>query len=92
MLRNYVKIALRNLYKQRLYAAINVFGLTFGIACFAFISLWVWDEFKHDSFHKNGEHIYQAFTEKSGENEKTIVPYIPSALVALLRQPYRFPS
>ncbi|MEO1096459.1 MAG: ABC transporter permease [Bacteroidota bacterium] len=85
MLRNYVKIALRNLYKQRLYAAINVFGLTFGIACFAFISLWVWDEFKHDSFHKNGEHIYQAFTEKSGENEKTIVPYIPSALVALLR-------
>ncbi|MEM7109466.1 MAG: ABC transporter permease, partial [Bacteroidota bacterium] len=85
MLNNYFKIALRNLYKQKLYTLINTFGLTFGIACFVFISLWIWDELKYDSFHQNGANLYQVFTEKSGEKDKTIVPYIPSAIIEPVR-------
>ncbi|MEM9391180.1 MAG: ABC transporter permease, partial [Bacteroidota bacterium] len=85
MLNNYFKIALRNLYKQKLYTLINTFGLTFGIACFVFISFWIWDELKYDSFHQNGANLYQVFTEKSGEKDKTIVPYIPSAIIEPVR-------
>lgn len=85
MFRNYFKIAFRNLYKQKLYTSINIFGLTFGIACFAFIALWVWDEMKYDNFHENGANIYQIFAEKSGEKENTIISYIPSAMAEPLQ-------
>jgi putative ABC transport system permease protein len=57
MLANYLKIAWRTLRKQKLYAAINVFGLAVGIGCCCFIYLYVRHEFSYDRYHANADRI-----------------------------------
>ena len=62
MIRNYLKIAIRNLARQKLYSLINIIGLSIGIACFLLISLWVFDELSFDRFHLNNDRIYRVNT------------------------------
>ncbi|GAB3895870.1 ABC transporter permease [Spirosoma agri] len=57
MFRNYVKIAIRSLLKQKLYSSINVFGLALGMACSLLIGLWVGDELSYDRFLPDAENI-----------------------------------
>jgi len=59
MLKNYVKTAWRNLLKNKFYTAINIAGLTAGLAIGIVILLWVQDELSFDSFHKQGPNIYR---------------------------------
>jgi putative ABC transport system permease protein len=59
MLKNYVKIAVRNFMKHRLYSFINVFGLAIGLAACLMIYLWVQDELSYDRFHRNADRIYR---------------------------------
>lgn len=59
MLKNYFKIALRNLLKNKLYSFINIFGLGFGIACVLLIVLYVQDELSYDKFHDHAGDIYR---------------------------------
>ena len=54
-----MKIALRNLKKQKLYSLINIFGLTLGITCCIVIYLFVENEYSYDRFHDNAENIYR---------------------------------
>ncbi len=63
MLRNYIKIAFRQLWRNRLYSLLNIGGLALGIACCLLISLYVYDEYSYDRFHANYDHIYR-ITEK----------------------------
>ncbi|MDH5476491.1 MAG: ABC transporter permease, partial [Cyclobacteriaceae bacterium] len=58
MLKNYIVTAFRTIKKQRFFAVINILGLTVGIAASLYISLYVYDEFNYDDFHKNGDRIY----------------------------------
>ncbi|UOB16070.1 ABC transporter permease [Abyssalbus ytuae] len=58
MLRNYFKIAWRNLLKNRLYFVINIFGLSAALIVSFLISLWVNDELKTDKFHENEAQLY----------------------------------
>jgi putative ABC transport system permease protein len=57
MLQNYLKLALRNLKKQRGFAAINILGLALGLTCCLLIALWVIDELSYDSFHTKSDRI-----------------------------------
>lgn len=50
MLKNFLKITLRNLFKNKLYSAINILGLSIGIVCSILIWLWVSDELSFDKF------------------------------------------
>jgi putative ABC transport system permease protein len=59
MLKSYFKIALRSLLKNKSTFAINMVGLSTGLACIIMISLWVNDELSVDKFHKNNEQLYQ---------------------------------
>ncbi|MCO5948671.1 ABC transporter permease [Mucilaginibacter flavidus] len=59
MLKNYIKTAWRNLLKNKFYSAINIAGLTAGLAIGILILLWVQDELSFDSFHKNAPNIYR---------------------------------
>ncbi|HEY2582992.1 MAG TPA: ABC transporter permease [Mucilaginibacter sp.] len=59
MIRNYIKTAWRNLLKNKFYSAINIAGLTAGLAIGILILLWVQDELSFDSFHKNTPNIYR---------------------------------
>ena len=59
MLKNYLKIALRNLQKQKFYAFINVLGLTIGIAASLLIVVYISDELSYDRFHTKADEIYR---------------------------------
>jgi ABC-type antimicrobial peptide transport system permease subunit len=59
MLKNYLKIAFRNLQRNSIYSFINIAGLAVGIACSILIILWVWDEVSYDRFHTNADRLGQ---------------------------------
>ena len=59
MLQNYLKIAWRNLIRNKVYSLINISGLALGMACSLMIYLWVSDERSYDGFHANGDRIYK---------------------------------
>jgi putative ABC transport system permease protein len=57
MLRNYLKIALRQWRKNKLYSAINMLGLSIGLATCLLISLFVFDEFSYDRYNRDADRI-----------------------------------
>src|SRR5690606_16100694 len=59
MLRNYLKIALRNLFRQKAFSFINISGLAIGMACSIMILLWVQHELSYDRFHRNADNLYR---------------------------------
>src|SRR4026207_1230248 len=59
MIKNYFKIAWRNLVKSKGYSAINIGGLAVGMAVAMMIGLWVYDELTFDKYHKNYDRIAQ---------------------------------
>lgn len=59
MLKNYLKTAIRNLVRNRLYTFINVFGLTVGLASCMFIFLYLNNELRYDKFHHNPDRVYR---------------------------------
>ncbi|MGV3558700.1 ABC transporter permease [Larkinella arboricola] len=70
MLRNYIKIAIRNLRKQRGFTFINIFGLAVGLACCLLITLYVIDELRFDRYHEKADRIYRIHTDiKFGGND-----------------------
>lgn len=80
MLKNYFKIATRNLYKNKLFTSVNVFGLAFGFTCSILMLFWVWDEMAYDRFHTNEENIYQIFGEYNTASESIVTQYAPSSI------------
>ncbi|WP_460957452.1 FtsX-like permease family protein [Spirosoma litoris] len=62
MLRNYLKIAFRNLVKNKAYSFINIGGLAVGMAVAMLIGLWLWDELSYDKYHKNYDSIAQVWS------------------------------
>ncbi len=59
MLKNYLKITVRNIRKNKGYSFINIFGLAIGMACCILILIWVKDELSFDRFHANANSIYR---------------------------------
>jgi putative ABC transport system permease protein len=59
MIRNYIKIALRNISRQKFYAIINITGLTIGLATSLLIVLYIVDEFSYDRFHADINDMYR---------------------------------
>ena len=61
MFKNYLKIAIRNIWTSKGYTFINVFGLAVGIACCVLISIYVIHELSYDDFHKDSDNLYRAY-------------------------------
>jgi len=61
MLKNYLKIAFRNLFKNKLYSFINIIGLSLGIAFSVLVLLFIHDELTFDRFHENADDIYRLY-------------------------------
>ena len=59
MIRNYLKLTLRNLKKHKGYSFINIAGLAIGMACCILILLYVADELSYDNYHENVNRIYR---------------------------------
>ncbi|MEM7297120.1 MAG: ABC transporter permease [Bacteroidota bacterium] len=61
MFKNYFKITWRNLFRQKLYSAINIGGLAIGITVFILISIYVQHERSYDLHYENAENIYNIY-------------------------------
>ncbi len=73
MIYNYLKIAIRNLYKGKIYSLINIGGLSIGLAGALFIYAYVSQELSYDRFHENSKRIYRVgFDVDLGSGKKTI--------------------
>ncbi|GAB3943984.1 ABC transporter permease [Spirosoma harenae] len=77
MLKNYLKIALRNLAKHKVNTVINVAGLAIGMACCLLIVLYVSDELSYDQHWANGERIYRMALERKYPGRSTKYAIIP---------------
>ncbi len=78
MLKNYFKVAWRNLIKNRLHSSINIGGLIIGFTIAIAILLVVYDQFSYDRFHVHGRNIYEAyqtFNNPEGENIENAFGY-----------------
>ncbi|HZI54768.1 MAG TPA: ABC transporter permease, partial [Chitinophagaceae bacterium] len=62
MIRNYLKIAWRNLLKNKIYSIINVLGLAAGMAVAMLIAFWIWDEVTYNRYHPNHNQLAQVMT------------------------------
>ena len=88
MLKNYLKIALRNIKKHRGYSLINIGGLAFGMACGILILLWVQDEMSFDKFHNNSDDLYIIGTQDRSANDTRQSAGTPPALGPVLKAEY----
>ena len=71
MLKNYLKLAIRNLQRTKGYSFINLFGLTLGLTCCFFLYLYVDDELSYDQFHINKDRIYRVTFATDGDGQAT---------------------
>ena len=72
MIQNYVKVARRNLIRNKLYSAISVFGLGVGISCCLLIFLYVQDELSFDRFHSKADNICRLIRVEKKSGEETV--------------------
>ncbi|MRG46291.1 FtsX-like permease family protein [Chitinophaga sp. SYP-B3965] len=86
MLRNYIKIAWRNLWNNKVFGIINIAGLTFGLTCCMFILLWVANESSYNRYHEKLPNIYQVYQHQYySNNEILTVTATPGPLADQLK-------
>ena len=88
MIKHYLKIAFRNLVKQKGLAFINIAGLSIGLACFSLFLLYTINEFSFDRFHKNAKNIYRVYrwTEAMQGEPAAGDVYLPMPLAPAMKQ------
>jgi putative ABC transport system permease protein len=92
MIRNYFRLALRNIARHKVFTFLNIAGLAIGMAASLLILLWVQDELSYDKFNKKGENIYRVEEDQfySGERYHVTVTPHPSGPVWKERIPEIF--
>ena len=68
MIRNYLKIAFRNLTKYKFISFINLFGLAIGLTCCLLITTYILNELSYDRYNKNADNIYRVTRDFNNEN------------------------
>lgn len=84
MLKNYIKIALRSLLKQKVYTIINVLGLSVGLASCLLIVLYISHEFSYDQFHEKKDRIFKMALERKYPNHATYYAVIPHSFAEVM--------
>ncbi|MFC2082268.1 ABC transporter permease, partial [Bacteroidota bacterium] len=79
MFKNYLKIAFRNILRQKGYSFINISGLALGIACCIFIFMWVNDELSYDNYNKNIDNLYRVEQDYYYEDQTFHINVTPTA-------------
>ena len=81
MFKNYFKIALRNILKEKIYFVINILGLTIGLAACLVILLYVKSELSYDRFHSKADRIYRVIEKRIGDEPVTYNVITPEILM-----------
>ncbi|MFT4759818.1 MAG: putative ABC transport system permease protein [Saprospiraceae bacterium] len=86
MLKNHLTIAIRNLFKNKLFSAINILGLSLGMACCFLIVLFLQHEFSYDNFHTKADRIYRLNYGADFARDGMIIASCPPVLAPLLAE------
>lgn len=87
MLKNYFKVALRNISKHKFYSAINILGLAAGVTSCLFIILYISDELSYDKFHAEAENIYRIGLQgRFGDQEIHTASSCPPLAAAMVKE------
>ncbi len=71
MLRNFFKVSIRNLIRNKTYSVINILGLSIGMACSIIIFLFIFDELSYDKFNKKADQIYRVGIDAEMQGRRT---------------------
>ncbi|SEO18902.1 ABC transporter permease [Mucilaginibacter sp. OK283] len=89
MFKNYIKIAWRNLTRNRAHTFINITGLSVGMAVAMLIGLWIWDELSYDKYFKNYDRLVQVMQHQTFNGSVGTQSDIPMPLGYKLRDDYQ---
>src|SRR6185295_1367026 len=88
MLKNYLKVALRNLWKNKAFSAINIIGLASGLAVCLLIVLYVVDELSYDKYNLNVDRIFRLDADIYFNNTQASFAVAPDPLAPALKRDY----
>ncbi len=86
MILNYIKLSLRNLLRDSVYAGINIGGLALGIAASIMLMLWVQEELSYDTFHSKADHIYKINAKFNNNGTETVWSITPGPIATFGKQ------
>ena len=86
MLKNYLKIALRNFVKNKSFTVLSVLSLSIAITCIVLIALYARHEFSYDRFHEKSDRIYRLTTQSVNRETERNVGFVPLPLASYLQQ------
>jgi putative ABC transport system permease protein len=89
MLTNYIKIALRNLMKNKLFSFINISGMAIGLASCLLIGLFVRDELLFDRFHPDGDRTYRVYNiANQSDGTSRYLPIVPYPFASYMQKDF----
>ena len=88
MLKNFIKVALRTIRRNKVYSTINILGLAIGLACAILILLWVQDEVNYNTHHQHINQIYQVMENQNYEDRIGTTYSTPGPLGPYLKEIY----
>jgi ABC-type antimicrobial peptide transport system permease subunit len=92
MIKNYLKIAWRNLLKNKAHTFINVTGLSVGMAVAMLIGLWIWDELSYNKYFQNYDRLVLVMQHQTFNGERGTQTSIPLPLGPKLREDFTGPT
>jgi ABC-type antimicrobial peptide transport system permease subunit len=88
MLQSYLTIALRTLWRSKGYTAINVGGLAVAFCVCLYLFLMVYHHFSYDSFHADGDRIFQSYVFANDPERATVAPEVPLPFAPALKSEF----
>jgi len=88
MIKNYFKIAWRNLVKNKVFSFINILGLTIGITSCMLITLYIINELSYDRYQANGKDIYQVGTTFIQQGKEMKMPNTPAPMAQAMQMDF----
>ena len=88
MIKNYFKTAWRNLWRNKVFSAINILGLSIGLACCILMFVFIQHELSYDKFNVKAKNIYRLTSEAEGPNGKTNLAVTPAPWAPLMKRDY----
>ncbi len=88
MIRNYFKIAWRNLWRNKSFSILNISGLALGLAASALILIWISNEISYDRFHRNGDRVYDVYNADKNEGKINSWNTTPKVMAKIIRQDF----
>jgi len=89
MIKNYLKVAWRNLTRNKASSFINIGGLAVGMAVAMMIGLWIWDELSFNKYHQNYDRIVEVMQREKHLGNVTVWDHMPYRLISELKTNYR---